>query len=322
MILRKHDFPTLVSVNKIWDHAPHNALTDLIRFNDTWFCIFRESDSHAEGKDGILRLLSSHDSLEWKTAAVFSQDRVDLRDPKLSITPLGKLMLLAGGTILNELNEYVSMQSRVAFSDDGIHWSPLTPILEKHEWLWRVTWHQGKGYGASYSRSDPKDKYKEWKIKLFETSNGIDFTLLTVWDITGYPNETTLRTLKSGEMVALVRREKRGDDNCFIGTSLPPYTSWHWQPTRHHVGGPNFIVLPHDNMWVAGRLSINTPYISFEKTFVGTLELNSIHPQLILPSHGDCSYPGMVYHEGMLWISYYSSHEGNRAAIYLARIAV
>jgi hypothetical protein len=322
MILRKQDFPTLLSVSKIWDHAFHNAMTDLIRFQDKWFCAFRESDSHAQGQNGILRIISSSNSLEWTTTALFSQEGIDLRDPKLSITPHGKLMLLAGGTVLDEFNNYVFRQSRVAFSDDGIHWSPFTSILEKHEWLWRLTWHQGKGYGASYSQSDPKDPYQEWLIKLFETSNGLDYTLLTTWDITGYPNETTLRFLKSNAMVALVRRERKGDNNCFIGISNPPYTSWSWHSTHHYIGGPNFIVLPHDNLWLSGRLLINTPYIIFEKTFVGTLEIDSIHPMLVLPSHGDCSYPGMVFHEGILWISYYSSHENHRAAIFLARVAV
>jgi hypothetical protein len=40
---------------------------------------------------------------------------------------------------------------------------------------------------------------------------------------------------------------------------------------------------------------------------------------LDLPSSGDSSYPGMVWHQGLLWISYYSSHEG-KTAIYLARV--
>ena len=40
---------------------------------------------------------------------------------------------------------------------------------------------------------------------------------------------------------------------------------------------------------------------------------------LRLPSGGDTSYPGMVYHEGLLWVSYYASHEG-KTSIYLARV--
>jgi hypothetical protein len=32
--------PTLVEVRKIWDKAPHNAFTDLVRFKDEWLlCI-------------------------------------------------------------------------------------------------------------------------------------------------------------------------------------------------------------------------------------------------------------------------------------------
>jgi hypothetical protein len=45
----------------------------------------------------------------------------------------------------------------------------------------------------------------------------------------------------------------------------------------------------------------------------------SYEPVLTLPSGGDCSYPGMVWHDDRLWISYYSSHEG-KTSIYLAKV--
>jgi hypothetical protein len=44
-------------------------------------------------------------------------------------------------------------------------------------------------------------------------------------------------------------------------------------------------------------------------------------PALQLPSGGDTSYPGMVLHHGLLWVSYYSGHEG-KTDIYLAEIEV
>jgi len=40
---------------------------------------------------------------------------------------------------------------------------------------------------------------------------------------------------------------------------------------------------------------------------------------LKLPSAGDTSYAGLVWHDDLLWISYYSSHE-ERTSIYLARV--
>ncbi len=44
-----------------------------------------------------------------------------------------------------------------------------------------------------------------------------------------------------------------------------------------------------------------------------------MHEALQLPSGGDTSYAGMAWHDGLLWISYYSSHEG-KANIYLAKV--
>ncbi|MEJ7592590.1 MAG: hypothetical protein WKF77_13640 [Planctomycetaceae bacterium] len=40
---------------------------------------------------------------------------------------------------------------------------------------------------------------------------------------------------------------------------------------------------------------------------------------LELPSGGDTSYAGMVLHDGLLWVSYYSSHE-EKTCIYLAKV--
>ena len=45
-------------------------------------------------------------------------------------------------------------------------------------------------------------------------------------------------------------------------------------------------------------------------TVLARMTPTSYEPVLWLPSGGDCSYPGMVEHEGLLWMSYYSSHEG------------
>ena len=42
---------------------------------------------------------------------------------------------------------------------------------------------------------------------------------------------------------------------------------------------------------------------------------------MTVPSGGDTSYPGMVEHDGALWMSYYATHEG-KSAIYLARLEV
>ena len=83
------------------------------------------------------------------------------------------------------------------------------------------------------------------------------------------------------------------------------------------VGGPNFLVLPSGALIASGRENNAKPATA--KTFVGAMTLESVKAGLILPSGGDCSYPGMVWHDGLLWVSYYSSHEA-KTSIYLAKV--
>ncbi len=133
------------------------------------------------------------------------------------------------------------------------------------------------------------------------------------------PNETTLRFAEDGTMSALVRLE-RGTRNVTLGTSRPPYKSWSWTDLGQPAQGPNFLPLGAAEALYAGRaypLGANGP-----RTVFGRIANDRAEPLLILPSGGDCSYPGMALDaDGSLLLSYYSSHEG-RAAIYLARIGL
>jgi len=309
--------PKIISLNKIWNYAEHNALTDLIYFQDHWYCVFRESTAHVHGLEGIIRLIKSSDALKWQTEAVFIEESYDLRDPKLSITPDGRLMLLVGAT--NYIGKrYISRQSHVAFSEDGHRWGPLIPVLEIHEWLWRLTWHNGKAYGAAYKFSNPHKITEEWEINFYESEDGLHFHHLAKWEIPGWPNESTVQFIGS-MAVALVRRDHYQNNHSWMGTSFPPYTDWDWKETQVHLGGPNFVVLPNLDMWAGGRILHPTPYGLFEKTVLAKMNEGNIIPSLWLPSWGDCSYPGMFWHHDYLWMTYYSSHE-DKTSIYMAKI--
>jgi hypothetical protein len=158
-------------------------------------------------------------------------------------------------------------------------------------------------------------------VTLFESSNGIDYRPIVSWDIAGYPNETTLRFSKAGEMVALLRRDKAFDNKAWIGVSSYPYKEWTWHIAKHYFGGPNFVILDDGSFWAAGRVCTINPYGLFEKTVMASMEVDDLTPFLVLPSGGDTSYPGIVYQDGNFLISYYSSHE-SKTAIYLACVSM
>jgi hypothetical protein len=321
--------PELLSVVKIWDQGKHNAFTDLIRWRNQWYCTFREADAHVGG-DGQLRVMTSPDGVKWESAALVSEKGIDLRDPKLSITPDDRLMIVAGGSVYNGGKTLLERQPRVSFSKDGKSWTPPQRVLEKGDWLWRVTWHDGKAYGVSYNAEarqtkDAKDATKatgpvstdpaDWKLKLVVSSDGVKYDLVTHLGVPGNPNETTLRFLPSGELLALVRREA-GSTFGWIGVSKAPYKDWQWHETKHRLGGPNFIPLPDGQLWAVSR-----SYPDGAKTVLSRLTPNSYEPVLTFPSGGDTSYAGLVWHDEVLWVSYYSSHEG-KSNIYLAKVRV
>jgi hypothetical protein len=104
-----------------------------------------------------------------------------------------------------------------------------------------------------------------------------------------------------------------------LGVSRPPYREWHWHDLGIFFGGPNFIHIPSGHWIAAGRVvGADGP-----KTELAWLDVEkySLTPFLRLPSGGDTSYPGLVWQDGILWVSYYSSHEG-KANIYLAKVRV
>ena len=297
--------PEIVSVRKIWDRAPHSAFTDLIRFRDHWWCAFREAKEHGRS-NGKVRVIVSREGAEWMSAAIVEQVGVDLRDPKLSTTPDDRLLLIMGGSVYSEGNPYGTRAPRASFSENGRDWTKPRKLLAEDHWLWRVTWRDGWAWSVS-KLGEGKDPRRGM---LYRSRDARDWEWITEFRLpndTWNASETTLRFLPDGEMIALTRPH-------WIGTSRPPYTKWSWTKMKENIGGPNFIRLPDGTLWAAGRR-----YGEKRTTVLARMTRDSYEPVLTLPSGGDCSYPGMVWHDGLLWMSYYSSHEG-KASIYLAKI--
>jgi hypothetical protein len=250
-----------------------------------------------------------------------AEDGIDLRDPKVSVTPDDRLMLVAGGSVYRGGTRLLGRQPRVAFSKDGREWSPPQRVLAENDWLWRVTWHGETAYGVAYRTGAPEgtpEDTGEWTTTLYKSPDGVSWQPVTVWDIPGRPNETTLRFRDDGTCLALVRRES-GDRQGWFGSAAPPYRDWTWRPIGRPIGGPELLVLKDGRILAAGR----DDRADGPVTAVDFLDPGSGNwpAGVALPSGGDTSYPGMVELGGEVWMSYYTSHEG-KSAISFARLAV
>ena len=280
------------------------------------------------GGSGKVRIIVSDDGEKWTSAALLAEEGIDLRDAKLSVMPDGRLMCMMGGAIWSRDGKNIwdgksgalTRSPRVAFSEDGKNWTSPKKVLAEDHWLWRVTWKDGRGW----SMSKLGEGWNPRRLMLYTTTDGLDWQWVTepiLPDDAWNGSETTLRFLPDDTMVALTRPE-------WIGTSRPPYYEWKWTRIRPKpdnpryrtgmIGGPNFVCLPDGSLWASARY-----YGSKKKTVLARMTTTSFTPVLELPSGGDNSYTGMVYNEddGLLWMSYYSSHEG-KTCIYLAKIRI
>lgn len=300
----------LIEVRKIWDEAPHNAFTDLIRFKNRWFCVFREGKEHVS-PDGALRVITSEDGKQWESSALLTAPDMDLRDAKITVTPDGRLMLTGAGALHDKsVNTH---QSLAWFSDDGYSWSISYPIGDPDFWLWRTTWHNQKAYSMGYGCN------KERLLRLYVSNDGKNFeTLVEDMGITDYPNETAM--VFSGDTAYCLLRRDGEQKSGLLGISLPPYTGWKWKDMGVRIGGPQMIQLPDGRLLAAVRLYGGEGWHPARTSlcWVDPGE-GTITEALEFPSGGDTSYPGVVFLNGTLWVSYYSSHEG-KTAVYLAKV--
>ncbi|NLO02510.1 MAG: hypothetical protein GX126_09380 [Bacteroidales bacterium] len=303
-------------VEKIYDTDEYSAFTDLIRFNNSFYCSFRVGSDHAGGKNGKVRIIRSVDGQTWENVVLLEKEGIDLRDPKLSVTPDNKLMVIMGGSVY-ENRKLLARKPHVSFSDQsGLNFSDPQRVKfaygagSEFSWLWRVTWNGNVGYTIDYQIDDEK----EWKIFLMKTTDGMTFENVVQLEVDGKPNEATVRFDKKDNIRVLIRREG-GDKTGVLASSQYPYEKWSYEKLDFRLGGPNFIFAGNDKLVIGTR-----KYQDKVQTHLLVTNLTGdVKKEIILPSGGDTSYPGMLIHKNKLCVSYYSSHEGN-SSIYFTRI--
>lgn len=308
------------NIKRITRVNKHHAFTDLCDFNGALYCCFRVAQNHVSD-DGVVNVVTMSEAGQVHYQQRISLPNTDLRDPKLSVTPKGELMLLAYARRTNQSSFSTELglhRPLIWVSQDGLSWSSPKNIGEKRWWLWRVRWYENKAYGLAYNRSanavhfysgNPKRSFHRHKTNVFslQTHNK------------GYPNESDLCFDNDGCAYVILRRDS-DSFSAQLGTSKAPYTQWQWRDLGFYLGGPNMLMLDNENALLAGRVLYKNKLV----TAILNVALQSakVTPLAILPSSGDNSYPGMVMRGNNLFVSYYSSHQDHQAHIYLAQLTL
>lgn len=311
-----------IEVKKLWDRSNHNAFPDLIKIKNHYYLSFREGENHVGNQNnGAVRVMRSKDLKKWETLAILKLNGKDVREAHLSEMADGRILVTAAAGVWKD-DHYLSLRPYISFSDqDGIHFSPLelAQIDDKIEpgidWIWRVTWDRGTGYGVLYHRRIGSTAGEEWLAYVVKTKNGKDYEWVSTLEVEGQPNECTIRFDENHKMFIMIRRES-GDRMGYLGMSDYPYTDFVYHPLSWRLGGPNFLFLNKTELIMGSRFTESNK--SSTVLFLTDLK-GKVKKTIKLPSGGDTSYPGLVIHKKNLWVAYYSGHEG-KSSIYLAKV--
>lgn len=314
-----HEQKLVVSIERIWDRAGHSAFTDLVAHDGYLYCAFREGSGHIPGLNGVIRVIRSRDRAQWEPVALLAESHFDLRDPKLSLAPDGRLVVNMGASIYHG-SKRLGIESRAAFGlSDGQFSAPRrmefpAAMKSSADWLWRLTWHKGEAWGCVQQLDGGGGKRA---LRLVKSRDGAHFELVATLEVDS-PSETTLRFVADDTLVAMIRRTGP-EPNGVLGFAKPPYSHWKFVACDRPFGGPNLVQLPN-GAWLAGSRAYQVKP-NRTQLWLCNLESGKFTDLLTLPSDGDNSYPGFVVDEQAkrVYVSYYSSHEG-KAAIYLASL--
>ena len=314
----------ILDSKKIWPGEPHSAFTDLERFQDKWYCAFRVGNGHAgKGDYGRIRVIVSDDGKSWSSAALLQTDGVDLRDAKLSVTPGGELLLNSCEYRVDNDREDIRNNTSVVYrSKNGTDWSKTKQIADKGYWLWQTSWLGEKGYSLGYQWGNND------ATRFYQTADGEKYELLVdhIRPPGDRSNEHAMFFDVKGSAHMLLRRDNARSKTggyALLGKAEPPYTDWEWRRLNITLGGPSMLQLPDGRVIACVRRYAGENHRNWgsQWTELGWIDTqNAIYkPVAKLPSGGDSSYAGLVFYDGLLWVSYYSSHEGS-TSIYLAKI--
>lgn len=208
---------------------------------------------------------------------------------------------------------HAARQSMNWLSADGLTWeSAFACPTGLNTWRWDVTWYNGMGYSVGYSSNWGPDR----NCTLYRTRDGKNWRVLKEeFYLEGKGSEGGIAFGRDGTGYCLLRK---GGERVVLGTGQAPYyQDWTWKPLsvdwngdghflpvtevfRVDMGGPLLLCLADGRLVAAGRTLGPDQDDGRVHLFWVDVEAGALTR---FAEMDGTSYPGVVEHEGQLWVT-------------------
>lgn len=301
--------PKKSSDKLIWKGTSHAAFTSLVQYHDTLYCAFRNANKHVDvnGMDcGVIKIIMSSKGEKWEDYLTFTESGYDLRDPQLSVTPAGEMMLLTE-KVKYENGKAVTRNSCVSFIKSKRQYTPLQSVTfdvsQNWNWIWNVEWIDGVAYGFCYAPF----------FGMVKSSDGINYDLVDIINLQRNPSEGSIAKLNSNHYLAVVRT----DGVAYLGIYDVNEGKWRWKDCDEMIACPK-VINYKNKVYIVGRSYIGGLKTSVYKFDEKTARLKNIFR---ITGGEDCSYPGIAEFNRRLYISFYKGNT-NVSDIYVTSISL
>ena len=274
------------------------AFCDAVKFEDRYYCVFREGENHAPYHEwhmnGYLKVFSSVDLKNWEEELEVRDPDWDLRDPCLCVA--GNMLFLYFGYYSYETPSpdhktgVVSLETRNGRLCAGLS-KRIDIGADSNLWLWKVYYDNGYFYGTAYGVNVP--------LIYVTSDDGMHFRKVS--EISERGEETSLVNLGDGRKVAIIRSViPKGDSD--VAISSPPYTKWDVFSLKEMIESPESFTY-HGKVFVVGRSSYGMSLFLLD---VDRHEVTPVYNFFAYGDYGDCGYPGVILEDNRLAVIYYA----------------
>lgn len=275
------------------------AFCDMVYFENKYYIAFRIGDDHAPyhdySKNGYIKILSSSNAIDWIDELNIEDINWDLRDPCFCINDKKNELLISYGLYsYDNPNPIPKTKCTVLVKDNNklkLKESYSLNIGPNSDyWLWKIYYHKSKFYGVAYHENN--------NLILVTSEDGQNYKLIS--EIPMVADETAL-LFDESEIIAVSRNAKPQSDS-FLCKSIYPYKDWNITQLNTMIESPEMIKIGK-TILVGGRSTWGVSIFSLD---LNTPRLNPYLSLFANGSYGNRGYPGILYLNGWLYITYYA----------------